>query len=238
MRFHLFLYHSYARSQILKTYIIIAAFNEYTGIKEVLGSLIPLRYPIIVIDDGSMDATSRIVDDFPVMLIRHDINLGQGAALETGMEMARRLDADFIIHFDADGQHDPADIEFLLAPLINGSADIVFGSRFLGKKASGLSGPREFVLKTARWINYGLTGILLTDAHNGIRAMNKKALSVIHFQQPGMAHASEILYLTKKKSLRYLEIPVFIKYTSYSKQKGQGFFNSLNILFHLLFKRN
>jgi polyprenyl-phospho-N-acetylgalactosaminyl synthase len=235
----LLLYSEYSKINIiLKTYILIPAFNESAKIGEVLKTLLLLNYPVIVIDDGSTDETALTVSGFPVMLIRHALNLGQGAALETGMEAARRSGADFVIHFDADGQHDPVDIEALLAPLRKGDADIVFGSRFLERKASGLSFPKKLILKTGRWFNYLLTGILLTDAHNGLRALNKKALHAIHFQHPGMAHASEILYEVKRKSLRYTEIPVHILYTPYSKQKGQGIGNAVNILFHLLFKRN
>jgi glycosyltransferase involved in cell wall biosynthesis len=174
---------------------------------------------------------------FPVLLIHHEFNLGQGAALETGMEAARRLNADFVIHFDADGQHDPSDIPQLMIPLQNGDADIVFGSRFLEKRASGLNLSKKLMLKTGRWINYLITSILLSDAHNGFRALNKKALNSIHFRQAGMAHASEILSEVRRNSLRYVEQPVHITYTDYSKRKGQTLFSSINILFHLLFKK-
>ena len=221
----------------MSTYIIIPAFNESPGLAAVLESLLPLNYGIIVIDDGSTDETYKIAGTFPVLLIRHVFNLGQGAALETGMEAARKLNADFVIHFDADGQHNPSDIAQLLVPLQKDKADIVFGSRFLEKKPSGLNFTKKIILKAGRWINYLITGILLTDAHNGLRAFNKKALHSIHFHQPGMAHASEILYEVRRKSLRYLEMPVHIRYTDYSKRKGQGLLNSVNILFHLFFKK-
>jgi len=221
----------------LNTYIIIPAFNESLGLAAVLESLLPLNFGIIVIDDGSIDDTGKIAGAFPVLLIRHELNLGQGAALETGMEAARKLNADFVIHFDADGQHDPSDIAQLLIPLEKDEADIVFGSRFLEKKPSGLSLSKKIILHVGRRINYLITGILLTDAHNGIRALNQKALHSIHFHQPGMAHASEILYEVKRKSLRYLERPVHISYTDYSKRKGQSLLNSVNILFHLFFKK-
>ncbi len=221
----------------MKIYIIIPAFNESPRIAAVIESLLPLHCGIIVIDDGSTDGTDKIAGSFPVFLIRHELNLGQGAALETGMEAARKLDADFVIHFDADGQHDPSDIVQLLAPLQKGEADIIFGSRFLEKKPSGLSFLKKAILKTGCWINYMITGILLTDAHNGMRALNKNALHSIHFHQQGMAHASEILYEVKRKSLRYLELPVHIRYTDYSKHKGQSLLNSVNILFHLFFKK-
>jgi polyprenyl-phospho-N-acetylgalactosaminyl synthase len=222
----------------LKICLIIPAFNEAHIVKKVLEELVFLKYSIILVDDGSDDDTFHIASEYPITLLRHRINLGQGAALETGMEAARRMNADFVVHFDADGQHDPADVEQLLVPLQTEEADIVFGSRFLTREPTGISWPRKMILKTARWVNYFFTGILLTDAHNGLRALNKKALSMIHFQQPGMAHASEILYAVKNNSLRYKEIPVHIRYTPYSKKKGQGLLGAVNILFHLLFKRN
>jgi polyprenyl-phospho-N-acetylgalactosaminyl synthase len=221
----------------LNIFIIIPAFNESSGLAEVLKSLLSLHYKVILVDDGSTDDTAKIAKTFPVILICHQLNLGQGAALETGMEAAKQLQADFVIHFDADGQHIASDIEQLLEPLRMGDADIVFGSRFLGKKASGLSLSKKIILKTGRWVNYMITGVMLSDAHNGFRALNKRALHAIHFRQQGMAHASEILYEVRRQSLRYLEMPVHIRYTGYSKQKGQGILNSINILFHLLFKR-
>jgi glycosyltransferase involved in cell wall biosynthesis len=218
--------------------LIIPVYNEASILNDVLAELIPLGYSIILVDDGSSDDSFRIASAFPITVIRHQINLGQGAALETGMEAARRLSAEFVIHFDADGQHDTADIENLLKPLQNGKTDFVFGSRFLGKKASGLPWSRKIILNTGRWINYILTGILLTDAHNGFRAFNKKALNSIHLEQRGMAHATEIMEAVRKNSLSYMEIPVHIRYSPYSKQKGQNLFDTVHILFNLLFKRN
>jgi polyprenyl-phospho-N-acetylgalactosaminyl synthase len=222
----------------LNTFILIPAYNESSHIKGVLQLLLPLNYSIILIDDGSTDDTSLIASGFPISVIRHQINLGQGAALETAMEAARRLDADFVVHFDGDGQHDAADIEDLLMPLRKGESDIAFGSRFLEKKNIGLSFQKRIVLKLGRWVNFIITGILLSDAHNGLRAMNAKALNEIHLKHPGMAHATEILSEVRRKSLRYTEIPVHIRYTQYSKQKGQSILNAINIIFHLLFKRN
>jgi polyprenyl-phospho-N-acetylgalactosaminyl synthase len=221
----------------LKAFIIVPAYNESAEIGRVLHSLLLLNYPVILVDDGSTDNTPQIASTFPVLLIRHSINLGQGAALETGMEAARIMDADYVVHFDADGQHDPSDIERLLTPLYNDETDIVFGSRFLEGKTMGMPKAKKFVLRLGRWVNYLLTGVLLSDAHNGFRALNKRALFTIHLHQSGMAHASEILFEAKKNALRYKEMPVHVQYTDYSIQKGQGVLNSINILFHLLFNR-
>ncbi|MEO6963706.1 MAG: glycosyltransferase family 2 protein [Puia sp.] len=222
----------------MSVYLIIPAFNEAPVVHEVLESLLTLGYPIIVVDDGSSDHTAQIVAELPVTLIRHVINRGQGAALETGMEAARRMHADYVVHFDADGQHDGREIIRLLKPLLNGECDVVFGSRFLEKIHPGLPLTRMLVLRAGRWLNYALTGILLTDAHNGFRAMNRRALDLLHFTQPGMAHATEILAGVRSHSLRYKEVPVHIQYSAYSKKKGQPVWNAVNILFHLLFKKN
>jgi glycosyltransferase involved in cell wall biosynthesis len=222
---------------MLKTCLILPAYNEAPVLKKVLEDLLQASYSVILVDDGSTDDTFHIASSFPVTLIRHQINLGQGAALETGMEAARILNADFVIHFDADGQHEVTDIERLLKPVQDGKADITFGSRFLEQNA-GIPRSRKIILNLARWINYVITGILLSDAHNGFRAMNKKAISEIRLEYRGMAHATEILEKVRKHSLKYMEVPVHIRYTDYSKKKGQNFFDGINILFQLLFKRN
>jgi glycosyltransferase involved in cell wall biosynthesis len=222
----------------LSIYLIIPAFNEAPVIRQVLESLLPLGHSLILVDDGSSDDTARIAASLPVIVIRHAVNLGQGAALETGMELARRLSADYVVHFDADGQHDGLEIENLLKPLIAGECDVVFGSRFMSERPPGLGLLKRMTLRAGRWINYWLTGILLTDAHNGFRAMNRNALEKIRFTQSGMAHATEILSYVKKYGLRYREVPVHIRYTDYSKKKGQGILESVNILFHLLFKKS
>ena len=119
----------------MKVFVIVPAYNESDEIARVLHSLLLLNYQVILVDDGSTDNTAQIASAFPVLLIRHGINLGQGAALETGMEAARIMGADYVVHFDADGQHDPADIAKLLAPLQIDETDLVFGSRFLESKS-------------------------------------------------------------------------------------------------------
>ena len=148
------------------------------------------------------------------------------------------MDAEIVIHFDADGQHTATDINKLVEPIINNESDIVFGSRFLNNQSSqNIPFIKKIVLQIARYVNWFYTGILLSDAHNGLRALNKKAISTIVISENKMAHASEILYLTKKNNLRYKEVPVTISYTSYSQKKGQGILNSINILIHLIFKK-
>ena len=218
-------------------FIIIPVYNEATVIGQTLHEVLKTGHTIVVVDDGSTDGTGDIVKTFPVFYLHHPVNIGQGGALQTGMDFAKQYNATAVVHFDADGQHRASDIESLLHPVLEGDCDIVFGSRFL--KQSGMHIPffRKIFLQLARHINWMFTGILLTDAHNGLRALNKHALHSIHFSENKMAHASEILWLIKDHNLSYLELPVTIEYTKYSRSKGQSLWNSVNIIFDLLFKK-
>jgi glycosyltransferase involved in cell wall biosynthesis len=110
-------------------FIIVPAFNEREVILSTLQELIRAHYSVVVVDDGSTDGTAAQIADLPIYLLRHAINLGQGAALQTGMTFALKEGAEIIVHFDADGQHQIEDIETLIEPLRKGEADIVLGSR-------------------------------------------------------------------------------------------------------------
>jgi glycosyltransferase involved in cell wall biosynthesis len=174
----------------------------------------------------------------PLIYLRHPINLGQGAALQTGMEYAYENGAEYVVTFDADGQHNFEEIPSLLEPLIAGRADITMGTRF--KRAEDIAqipSSRKIILKGAIAVNGFFTGLWLTDAHNGFRALNRTALSKIKLLENRMAHASEILTQIKNAHLRYEEVPVNIVYTDYSKMKGQSSMNSINILIDLFLKK-
>lgn len=214
-------------------FIIIPSYNEEAVLRSTVEPLLQRGYHIIIVDDGSINEQAFVVTDLPVTVIRHQQNLGQGAALETGTQYALQKGASFIVHFDADGQHDYSDIENLLSPLYANNTDIVFGSRFLSEQPS-LPFIRSILLHTARYVNFLFTGLLLTDAHNGLRAYNRKAADLIRITENRMAHASEILLLVKKNKLRFIEVPVKVSYTDYSRTKGQSGWNSIRILFDLL----
>lgn len=217
-------------------FIIIPAYNEEKIIREVLQGLIPLQHQLIVVDDGSVAALEPLLKNLPVVVLRHSINLGQGAALQTGFDYAVSKQAGYIVTFDADGQHLPADIEKLLNPLLSGVADIALGSRFLSNGSNIPSG-RKRLLRLARLVNYFFTGLLLSDAHNGIRAMTADAAKKIQLRQAGMAHATEIVAAIRKKRLRYTEVPVNIHYSTYSKAKGQSAWGSFRIFFDILLSK-
>jgi polyprenyl-phospho-N-acetylgalactosaminyl synthase len=217
-------------------FIIIPAYNEEKMIRDVLQALIPLQHHIIVVDDGSATPLPPLLKDLPVTVLRHSINLGQGAALQTGIDYALSKQAGYIVTFDADGQHLPADIDNLLQPLISGEADITLGSRFLSKDSNIPSG-RKRLLRLARLVNTIFTGLLLSDAHNGMRAITAEAAQKIRLRQAGMAHATEIIAEVRKKKLRYKEVPVSILYSDYSTSKGQSAWGSFRIFFDILLNK-
>lgn len=224
-----------------KVAIIIPAYNEGVQLKNTLNGLFNLPYAgrllVVVVDDCSIEPVAPLVKGLPVALIRHSQNLGQGAALCTGMDYALLKGASYFIHFDADGQHNADDIAAFLHIVELGKADIVLGSRFL-RAEDKLKVPfkKRVVLSLAIWFNFLLTGIKLSDAHNGFRVMNRKAAAALRIRNNRMAHATEILQLIKMQNLRYMEHPCTINYTDYSNSKGQTVWNSINIIVDTLIR--
>lgn len=213
-----------------RVFILIPSYNEEKVIRQTIRSL-GNAYDIVLIDDASTDDTANAVRDLPIYYLRHEINLGQGAALQTGMEFARQQGADIVVHFDADGQHNPDDIDRFIQVLKTQSVDVVLGSRFL-RKEDLLAIPRlrRILLRVARIVNGLLSGLWLSDAHNGFRVMNRRALAGIQLKENRMAHATEILMQIRRKQLRYVEQPTHIIYTEYSQVKGQRWQGAFDIL--------
>jgi glycosyltransferase involved in cell wall biosynthesis len=215
-------------------YVIIPAYNESAAIRLVVGRLVSLGYSVVVIDDGSVPSLYPLLADVPVHYLRHKVNLGQGAALQTGLEYALSRGGEYMVTFDADGQHEGADIERFIRLLEEGQVDIVLGSRFMEAAVHNMSRRRKALLQLARYVNYLFTGLLLSDAHNGVRALNRRAAEAIRIHENRMAHATELLSQVKEKNLRYAELPVHVYYTDYSRAKGQSVFAGFRILFDLL----
>lgn len=220
-----------------EVFVIVPAYNEHAVIRNTLHDLLQSNYRVVVIDDGSVPDMRSLLSDLPIYILVHEVNLGQGAALQTGIEFAVSKNAKYIVTFDADGQHQASDIGKLLLPLQENEADITLGSRFLPGGKHNMSFGRKFLIQVGRRLNYLLTGLLLSDAHNGLRAMNEKAARSIHITENRMAHATELLTQIKRKHLRYKEIPVTIHYTEYSIQKGQSPWASFRIFFDLLLNK-
>jgi glycosyltransferase involved in cell wall biosynthesis len=217
------------------TFIIVAAYNEAKVIRATLTPLLEQGYSVLVVDDGSSDGTWDVLQELPIFALRHPINLGQGAALQTGMMAALRMQADYLVHFDADGQHRVNDIEVLLEPLRQGQADVALGSRFLRTEDEhAVPRKKRLLLKSAILVNMLLTGLWLSDAHNGFRAFTREAAQRIHLRQNRFAHASEILTQIRSHRLRYVERPTNIVYSEYSRIKGQSMVNAFNIVVDLV----
>jgi glycosyltransferase involved in cell wall biosynthesis len=218
-----------------ETAVVIPAFNERVAIAETLRSLQDAGYCLIVVDDGSSDQTADAAAAYPVHLLRHCSNLGQGAALQTGITYAlTRTNARFIVTFDSDGQHRADDIERLIAPLEELRADVVLGSRFLDRASwHDVPTARRIVLRMATWFTRLTTSMGITDTHNGLRAFTREAAAKLSITQNRMAHASELLAQIARHELRWVEVPVHIEYTPYSKSKGQHTLDALNILWDI-----
>ncbi len=214
--------------------VIVPAFNEGKAVKATVELLLAAGYRVVVVDDGSTDETAD-VGRLPVVYLRHAVNLGQGAALQTGMTYALRAGAEIAVHFDADGQHDCAQIERLIAPILEGQADVVFGSRFLrSQDRAQVPWKKRVLLRGGILISWAMTGMLLSDTHNGFRALSRRALERVQLQENGFAHATEIMQRVREAGMRYLEVPITITYSEYSQQKGQRLSGSLSILFDLI----
>ncbi|MFA5022258.1 MAG: glycosyltransferase family 2 protein [Patescibacteria group bacterium] len=212
---------------------VIPAYNEAKKIGQVINEIKDKVTKIIVVNDGSNDATGEIASQGGAIVLNHFINRGQGAALQTGINFALAKGADIILTFDADGQHQASDIDKMIQPLLLGQVQVVLGSRFLGQKAK-MPFVRKVILKLATLFTQLYTGLKVTDTHNGFRAFSRQAAELIEIKQDGMAHASEIIEQIRKYDLKYIEVPVVIEYTDYSLQKGQKLSNSFRIVWDLI----
>lgn len=219
-----------------KIFVVMAAYNEAEAIRPVVDSLLPAYSHVVVVDDASTDGTVEVLKDSPVYLLRHCVNRGQGAALQTGMEFALSRGAEIVVTFDADGQHDVRDITGMVSPLLAGECDVTLGSRFLGK-TEGMPLTRRLILKAGVLFTRVFSRIRMSDIHNGLRAFSARAAAHIHLEMDRMAHASEILDQIQQSGLRYREVPVTIRYTSYSIGKGQSSWNAVRIALELLLRR-
>jgi polyprenyl-phospho-N-acetylgalactosaminyl synthase len=225
---------------MLKVFCVVPAFNEEINIAKVIKEVKVFVDEVIVVDDGSSDKTASLARKCGAVVLRHVINRGQGAGLQTGNEFALSKGADIVVHFDADGQFSAEEIKDVVEPIIKGEADVVFGSRFLGKDANLPWIKRNLIYPIGRIVNdYLLSGSKLTDPQNGFRALSKKSLQKIKIQSDGMAHNSEI-QRKAVKGFKCSEVPVTVRYNEY----GQGLFTGkgrgsggIKIIKDILFSR-
>ena len=217
--------------------LIIPVYNEGTVIRKVVEEAKKVFPLVVCIDDGSTDNSIEQIERTGAILLKHPINMGQGAALQTGIEFARTLPGvNYFVTFDADGQHCIKDAASMVKKIKEEKVDIIFGSRFIGK-TENMSRVKGVVLKLATWFSNITSGLRLTDTHNGLRVFNKHVACTMNITVPDMAHASEILEITSKNKYKYTEFPVTIRYTDYSKSKGQSLVNAINIGFDILLRK-
>ncbi len=218
------------------TWLIVPLYNEATVVRDVVASARATFPNIVCVDDGSKDASVAEALAGGAVVVQHPINLGQGAALQTGLEFAlSQPGSQYFVTFDSDGQHRVADAAAMVDRLRHEPLDIVVGSRFLDGRTNA-SALKKLILRSAVVFERLSTGVKLTDAHNGLRALNRHAAGRIRITQNRMAHASEIVGQIGSEHLRYAEQPVEIVYTDYSRAKGQSMWNSVNILSELFIK--
>ncbi len=220
------------------TWLIIPVYNEGAVIAAVLEDALRTFPNIVCVDDGSSDDSSAQIRTSGARLVRHPVNLGQGAAVQTGVEYARgRPGAEYFVTFDADGQHQVNDVVRMLDRLRDEELDIVVGTRFHGD-VSRIPRLKRLVLKTAVKVSPRGRRLGLTDSHNGLRAFNRKVAQELSITANGMGHAPEIVEMIDTKGWRVAEEPVTILYTEYSMAKGQSLLNGVNIVFDSAVRRN
>lgn len=220
--------------------IVIPAYNEAKVIGSVLKK-IPRRIrgikkvQIVLVDDGSQDETAEIARSYGATVISHLLNLGVGAATITGVEYARSNNVDIVVTLDADGQHNPNDIEKIIKPIISNKSDVVIGSR---TRCTGKSCNMPWIRKVGNFLMNGLTFIFyrkwISDTQSGFRALSKKVFTVIKLSQSGYEISSEVIGEVTRRKLRISEVPVQAIYTEYSKRKGQPILNAVNIFIRLV----
>jgi len=189
---------------------VIPAFNEGEMLSRVIEELRREAPPglILVVDDASVDDTGAVAARAGAQVIRHPINRGQGM-----------LGAEVVITFDADGQHDPLDVRRLLESLMAADSDVALGSRFLSPNQ--IPWLRKIVLRLGVAFTRIVSRLSITDTHNGLRAIRASALKSLRLKEDRMAHASELLDLISASKLKFVEVPCTIRYSAYSRGKGQ-----------------
>ena len=213
-------------------WIVVPSFNEATVIGEVISELRSVFDHVVCVDDGSADGTGEIARQAGAHLVRHPINLGQGAAIQTGIEYARsQPGATMFATFDADGQHRVKDVAAMIDRLSVGDVDVVIGTRFGRPVGSRPPFLKRVVLQTAARLSRRGRRLGLTDTNNGLRVFNKTVADGLNITMSGMSHATEIVMMIAENEWRVVEEPVEVLYTDYSKSKGQPLLNGVNIIF-------
>lgn len=213
------------------TWLIVPCYNEGPVIQQVLENARATFPNIVAVNDGSADNSAAAIRAAGAHLVNHPVNLGQGAAIQTGVEYARaQPGAQYFVTFDADGQHQVKDVVRMVERLRTEPVDIIVGTRFAGQEETQVPWIKRVVLKTVVVLSPRTRRLGLSDAHNGLRAFNKRVADEMNIRMNGMSHASEIVTMIDQRGWRVAEEPVDILYTEYSMSKGQSLINGVNIL--------
>jgi len=217
-------------------FIVIPAYNEGKIIQEVITDIQKAGYSnIVLVDDGSKDDTfSKAQEILPKTVFRHRLNRGKGAATKTGIEVAKILGADIVVTLDGDGQHDPADIKKLTAPIEFDSFNVVLGTRLLNPK--GMPKHKILANKIGNFFTWYLYGLWVTDSQSGFRAYSRHAIEVINTKSDRYEYDSEVIREIRKYKLKYKEVPITVRYTEYSmgKIQKQDFLTGLKTLYKMI----
>ena len=218
--------------------VVVPVYNEEPIVASVVTPLRAAFEHVICVNDASTDQSATAIAGTGAYLLNHPTNLGQGAALQTGMEFARLIcGVRWVVTFDADGQHQIDDVTRMLHVAETTGVDVVLGSRFLDATPVGMPRVKRLVLKAAIAFSNTVSGLRLTDTHNGLRVLARRVVDELQITLPDMAHASEIIEIIAAKGYSYREMPVTIIYSDYSRAKGQSIINAVNIAFDTLLRK-
>lgn len=219
------------------TAVIVPVYNEASIIATTVKGVLKKYKLVVCVNDGSTDTSSLEIQNTKAILVNHPINMGAGAATQTGIEYVLQDESvEYFVTFDGDGQHRVEDIAPMVEHLKSNNLDVVIGSRFLGS-VENISGVKSTFLKAVKFFNSHTTKIDISDPHNGLRVFNRKFAESLDITLHGFAHASEIVEHISTGSFKYGEYPVTVIYTDYSLKKGQPMINAINIMFDLFFNR-
>ena len=215
-------------------YIVIPAYNEATRISSVLSQLKFLGYEhIVVVDDGSDDKTADRASSFGVDVVVHPINMGVGAATQTGISHALKCGAEHIVTIDADHQHNPEDIDQLYRTIVDEKADLVIGSRFL-RPENKIPYSRIVYNRVANWISLLITGVYTTDSQSGFKIMSRRFAEARELNCVGFEFCVEMIRNAGRLNKRIKEVPIQVTYTKETMKKGQSFFTGLKMIGRLI----
>jgi UDP-N-acetylglucosamine---dolichyl-phosphate N-acetylglucosaminyltransferase len=222
-----------------KIYIVIPVFNESRVIKEVISEVQQAGYKnLIIVDDGSGDDTYSVANTvLDVIVLRHRVNRGKGAAIKTGISAADICGAEVIVTIDGDGQHDPFDIQRLIKPITEDGYDVALGTRML--HSDGMPLLKIIANKIGNFCTLMLYGILVSDSQSGFRAYSRYAAGIIDTKADKYEYDSKVIREINYNRLRFIEVPIKVRYTEYSmaKKHKQGFVNGMKTLARMIWDK-